>query len=161
MLERRDRDGHRWGCDDVDPLLWHHTNYLLRGYTYKETISLLDEFTSTHAEQLVRGPLQRAIFQHDLWAVFDWLADPLMDTHKRERAQLERRIAAIIKAVALTPDEIRHLPDDYAPLRGSRTDDGFTLPDPTAGWTLIGRDDGTPVAPFIPILFHAHCFSLT
>src|SRR5690348_6173022 len=39
LLVRRDRDGNLWGCDDVDPLLWVHTNHLLQGHTYKETIS--------------------------------------------------------------------------------------------------------------------------
>src|SRR5437868_4731688 len=87
LLERRDRHGHLWGCDEVDPLLWQNTIHLLRGNAYKETVRLLDEFTSTHAERLIRESLPRAIFQHDLWAVFDWLAGPL-NGHEEERAQL-------------------------------------------------------------------------
>lgn len=147
LLERRDRNGNLWGCDDVDPLLWVHTTHLLHGYPYKETVSLLDEFTRTHAERLIRDPVQRAVFQHDLWAVFDWLSGPFMSDHEEQRAELERRLATLIKAVALTPDEIEHLPDNYASIRGSSTSDGFSLPDPDMGWMLIGRDDATPVAP--------------
>src|SRR5947208_7488066 len=157
LLERRGRDGRLWGCDDVDPLLWQNTNHLLHGYTYKETVGLLDEFTRTHAEQLIRDPLARATFQRDLWAVFDWLAGPL-NGHEEQRAQLEWRLAAIIKAVALTPDEIRHLPDNFAALRGSTTSDDFALPDPAAGWRLIGRDDGTPIAPIHSYPFRRSLF---
>src|SRR5207237_4377640 len=68
LLERRDRHGHLWGCDEVDRLLWQSTNHPLRGNAYKETMRLLDEFTSTHAERLIRDPLARVLFQRDLCA---------------------------------------------------------------------------------------------
>ena len=157
LLERRDRNGSLWGCNDVDPLLWQNTSHLLHGSSYHKTISLLDEFSRTHAERLIPDPISRAIFQRDLWAVFDWLAGPL-NGHQQQRAELQRRLAAIIKAVALNRDEIERLPDNLAGLRGSTTSDGFSFPDSAGGWMLIGRDDGTPIAPIHSFPFRRSLF---
>ena len=145
LLERRDAKGKAWGCDDVDPLLWPRSKHILARPAYEETVRLLDEFTSTHAERLISDPLPRALFQRDLWAVFDWLGHNA-DDHPQERAELERRLAVIIRAVALTSSEIRGLPDNYTHLRGSTTSDGLALPDNSGAWLLIGRDDGNPAA---------------
>ncbi|HLJ89747.1 MAG TPA: hypothetical protein VKZ53_23260 [Candidatus Angelobacter sp.] len=145
LFERRDAKGKAWGCDEVDPLLLRRSKHILEGPAYAETIRLLDEFINAHAESLIRDPLSRAIFQRDMWAVFNWLALPT-DDHPREREELERRLAAIIKVVALTPSEIEHLPGNYAQLRGSATADGLALPDTAGDWMMIGRDDGTPAA---------------
>jgi hypothetical protein len=146
LLERRDAKGKTWGCDEVDPLLWTDSKHILSKTMYAGTMDLLDEFITTHAEQLVRDPLRRAVFQRDLWAVFDWLARG-SDDHPQERVKLERRLAVIIKAVALTRDEIRHLPDNYADLSGSTVGKILSPPDTAQGWLQIGREDGTPVAP--------------
>src|SRR5437016_904968 len=89
LLERRDAKGNAWGCDEVDPLLWQQSKHVLASPAYAETVRLLDEFINAHAEQLIHDPLQRAIFQRNMWAVFDWLARPT-DDHPRERAELER-----------------------------------------------------------------------
>lgn len=157
LLERRDSQGKLWGCDEIDPLLWPTTKHLLVGEKYQQTIRVLDEFTDTHAERLVRDPLPRAMLQHDLWAVFDWVA-AYPDDHREERAQLERRLAAIIKAVALTPEEIERLPENYASLRGSVTADGLELPDLRKGWVLLGRESRDPVAPFHSVTFPRSLF---
>lgn len=124
LLERRDAKGKAWGCDEVDPPLWPQSKHILASPAYAETIRLLDEFTSTHAERLIRDPLPRVLFQRDLWAVFDWLGRN-RDDHPQERAEFERRLAVIIRAVALTPSEIRDLPDNYTQLRGSTTSGGL------------------------------------
>jgi len=146
LLERQDAQGKTWGCDEVDPLVWNESKHVLAGTAYTETVRLLGEFASTHAERLIHDPLRRAIFQRDLWAVFDWLASHDGD-HPRQRAELERRLVVIIKAVALSAPEIESLPDNYAQIRGSTTADGLPLPGNSTGGLLIGREDGTPVAP--------------
>ena len=157
LLERRDAKGKAWGCDEVDPLLWLESKHVLASPAYAETVRLLDEFTSTHAERLISDPLPRALFQRDLWAVFDWLGrNP--DNHPQERAGLERRLAVIIRAVALTSSEIRGLPDNYTQLRGSTTSDGLALPDNSGGWLLIGRDDGKPAAAAHALFFSSSMF---
>jgi hypothetical protein len=156
LLERRDTRGKAWGCDEVDPLLWQQSKHFLASRAYPETVRLLDEFTSTHAERLIRDPLPRAVFQRDLWAVFDWLGGNT-DDHLQKRAELERRLAAIIKAVALTSSEIQGLPDNYAQLLGSTTGE-LALPDKAGAWLLIGRDDGTPVATVHSLSFSRSMF---
>jgi len=144
LLDRRDAAGKTWGCDEVDPLLWRESRHILTGDNYRETVRLLDEFTRTHAERLVRDPLRRAIFQHDLWAVFDWLAQR-NDNYAKQRLELQRRLAAMIKAVALTPAEIEHLPANN--VRDAKTADGLTLPGAAVDWLLLARDDAQPAAP--------------
>jgi hypothetical protein len=54
----------------------------------------------------------RAVIQHDLWAVFDWAASSV--DFPDERRELEARLAKAIRLLALEPDEIRALPDNYA-----------------------------------------------
>jgi hypothetical protein len=73
----------------------------------------LDEFLSSHAENLIENPLKRAMFQRDLWAVFDWLASQV-EPFPTQRQALEKRLAQIIKRVALTKEEIASLQDNYA-----------------------------------------------
>lgn len=69
MLLRTGPDGSKWGCDQVDPLLWPGSKHVLIGAKYKEAVALLHEFLNTHAERLVRDPLARALFQRNLLAV--------------------------------------------------------------------------------------------
>ena len=75
---------------------------------------MLDEFLSKRGENLIRDPLQRAFLQHDLWAPFDWSAAQRSDQYPRERAALQRRLARIIRSLALNGQEIAALPDNYA-----------------------------------------------
>jgi hypothetical protein len=161
LLVRRDAQGKVWGCDEVDPLLWRETQHVLAGPVYRKTVALLDEFTRTHSEKLIRDPVRRAMFQRDLWAVFDWLV-VYTGEHSRERTELEKRLASIIKSVALKASEIQHLPDNYRQLRGAfistSTSDGFALPDSSDDWLMIGRDDAGPVAPIHSFPFSRSLF---
>jgi hypothetical protein len=161
LLVRRDAQGKVWGCDEVDPLLWRETQHVLAGPVYRKTVALLDEFTRTHSEKLIRDPVRRAMFQRDLWAVFDWLV-VYTGEPSRERTELEKRLASIIKSVALKASEIQHLPDNYRQLRGAfistSTSDGFALPDSSDAWLMIGRDDAGPVAPIHSFPFSRSLF---
>src|ERR1700694_1036714 len=67
LLVRRDAQGKVWGCDEVDPLLWRETRHVLAGPAYRKTVALLDEFTRTHSEKLIRDPVRRAMFPRDPW----------------------------------------------------------------------------------------------
>ena len=162
LLIRTGPDGSKWGCDEVDPLLWPGSKHVLTGATYKETVALLHEFLNGHAERLVRDPLARAVFQRNLIAVFDWVSEPLIVGDRslkccaecrgngvgcyKERTQLAELLAATIKAVAISTDEIHRLPDNYRALTGAKTADELYLPG-AQGFTLIGRDDGMAAAP--------------
>ena len=113
-------DGSAFGADEVDPLLWRETAFLLVPPSHAAACKLLDEFLNSGAEKLVKDPLERAVFQHDLWAVFDWVA-ARPDDNPEARHALALRLARIIRRVALTEQEIERLPDNYASAVTSRS----------------------------------------
>jgi hypothetical protein len=157
LYGRTTADGKEYGSDELDPLLWFDTTYLLTGDSHQEAIQVLDEFLSTHAENLIQDSLKRAMFQRDMWAVFDWLssqAEPIPS----ERRELERLLAQIIKRVALSKEEILALPDNYELAVESKIypvdvqadhPEGEFLPadlfQPDSAWVPMGREGG-PVA---------------
>src|SRR5262249_23747426 len=114
-------DGKEYGHDRLDPLLWIETKYLVEGKAHELAIAVLDEFLAKHGEKLVNDPLKRAILQRDLWAMFDWTAEPgagTTEAHLRraspQRRALQLRLARTIQRLALTPDQVKALPDNYA-----------------------------------------------
>jgi len=112
LFVRQSADGTQYGVDALDPLLWWETRHLLTGDSHRHALACLGEFLRSHAERDVLDPLKRAIFQRDLWAVFDWAAAGGDLPH--ERRELESRLAQVIRRVALTPQQISALPDTYA-----------------------------------------------
>lgn len=119
LYVRVTEDGQSFGRGELDPLLWEHSTYLLAEPRYSTVLGLLNEFLDKDGEKLSDQPLKRALFQHDLWAVFDWLADPnveyALQTAKfgEQRHALRVRLAAIIRRLALSAEEIDKLPDNY------------------------------------------------
>ena len=157
FYRRTTKDGKEYGSDELDPLLWFDTTYLLDGYSHQQAIQVLDEFLTTYAENLIRDPLKRAMFQHDMWAVFDWLSFQ-SDPYPSQRKALETRLAQVIKRVALTREQIVSLPDNYKLALESNVfptnyqEDHpemaflpFDLFHPNSAWVAIGRESG-PVA---------------
>ena len=157
LYRRVAANGDEYGSDELDPLLWLDTTYLLDGVSHQEAIQVLDEFLSTHAENLIRDPLKCAMFQRDLWAVFDWLASQT-EPYSSERQALEIRLAQTIKRVALPKDEILSLPDNYtlavksnifpANVQVDHPETAFLPSDlfqPDSAWIPIGREGG-PIA---------------
>jgi len=105
--------------DALDPPLWYHTSYLLAQPSHQRFVKLLDEFLSTHGEHLVRDPIKRAILERDLWWVFDWSVEREPDRQnepgdEKEKQELQSRLAEVMRRLALTPEEIRALPSNYA-----------------------------------------------
>jgi hypothetical protein len=117
---RRAAAGQEFGDDELDPLLWASTTYLLTGPSHERAVALLDEFLRAKAERLVSDPLKRAVFQHDLWKVFDWVASS-NHQHAAARRALATRLAKVMRRVALTRDQIAKLPDTYAAATSART----------------------------------------
>lgn len=118
LLIRQDRNGKRYGEDPLDPLLWRETEHLLSASSHQLVIQVLDEFLRTHGETLVRDPVKRAMMQRDLWAVFDWSVGQYSANKRpqydKEKQELQARLAEVLRRLALTPDEIKALPDTYA-----------------------------------------------
>jgi len=110
---RVSQNGTEYGFDDLDPLLWVQTRYLLTGPSHKEAVRLLDEFLSTHAETQIPDPVKRAILQRDLWAVFDWAAPSPNNGDQPAREEIDNRLGPILRRLTLTKEQIKALPDPY------------------------------------------------
>ncbi len=112
LFVRRDGRGETVGFDELDPLFWHDTTHLLEGPSHDLALSTLGEFVDRGRAQ-IRDPLKRAMLQHDLWYVFDWLAmtvGPRRRDAPKPRA-LRMQVAKAMRQLALTRDEIDQLPD--------------------------------------------------
>ena len=124
----------RWvGPDVLDPPLGYHPQFLLDDEPFTNCSALLDEFLNRHGDTLIHDPLKRALLQRDLWAVFDVLAEagqnsvipmgaiefrstspaPFSAAQEKHRTILERKLAHVIHALALSRAEIESLPDTY------------------------------------------------
>lgn len=112
LFVRRTSDGTEYGADALDPLLWNETQHLLKGDSHRRALACLDAFLRSHAESAEQNPLKRAILQRDLWALFDWAAAG--QTLPQRRQELEVRLADAIRRLAITPEQVRTLPDTYA-----------------------------------------------
>ncbi len=175
FLVRSGPDGRTYGHDRLEPLLWRETQYLLAGPAHDKAVALLTEFLESRGEELIDDPLKRAVLQRDLWLVFDWLEEshsgfvpqgtideeqPAVRRRIRgARQRLRRPLAAVIRRLALEPDQIRNVPDHYMAAAASgefarnydpaHPDRPYLAPDLFAAdgpWVCIGRPDG-PVAP--------------
>jgi hypothetical protein len=150
--------GAKYGADELDPLLWDRTEFLTTGPSNKHALDVLDDFLRNHAEGKIRDPLKKAILEHDLWAVFDWSVRRQQE-HSVELRELQIRLANVLRRLALTPEEIKSLPDNYAQAVASgefareydpaHRDRAFLPPDlfqPRGPWVCISGKGGGPVA---------------
>jgi len=155
---RHARNGDEYGGDELDPYLWWQTKYLLSGPSHDEALKLLDEFLRQHSERLIRDPLRRSVFQRDLLAVHVWLSER-SDEQGLGRAELQQRIAEVIRRLALTSAEISKLPDNYNdaikthvfpiaydPANAKEPFLPADIFDSEGPWVCLGEQHGRPVA---------------
>lgn len=131
------------GGDMPGLLAWQKTRHYSEPASFEAEDKLLDEFLETHGERLIADPLKRAFLQRDLWAVFDHLVgqniahfgdvdlarrrrsvhDSAIEPDELQRGDpgaiqrretLCRKLAVIIKRLALPRSSIEALPDNYA-----------------------------------------------
>lgn len=136
---RTARDGTLYGSDPLDPLLWSSTKHLLEGESHAQAIRVLDRFLEARGERLISDPLKRAVLQRDLWAVFDWAATrnrfEQVAFHEAGVTALTTRLALVIRRLALTPEQIDALPDNYAAAVAAKIyPDAFDPDHPEAGF---------------------------
>lgn len=174
---RTSKNGKEYGFDELDPLLWSQTKYLLSGPSHTQVLRLLDEFSRTSAEQQLRDPVAKAILSRELWAVFDWAAAPSPSGHEyswkqeRSRRELISRLAQVIDQLALTQTEIAALPDTYQRAIENKRfptaydpehpDRPFLPPDlfnPRGPWVCIGLTGPDPIAPSHELTFSRSVF---
>ncbi|HET9711511.1 MAG TPA: hypothetical protein VFP64_06505, partial [Pyrinomonadaceae bacterium] len=157
FYRREGRDGREYGYDELDPLLWWSTKYLLKKPAYQDAIVVLDEFLSAHAENMIADPLKRAIFQRDLWAIFDWTTTVL--NNSQEKLDLQIKLVQVIKRLALSSDQIAALPNTYKQATNSRAfasahdpnkrEQPFLPPDlfdQKGPWVQLSARGGEPIA---------------
>lgn len=65
-------------------------------------------------ERHQRTPIQRALMQSDLWAAYDMVYLNLRWVDATRSALILKMLARMIRKLALTPEEIAALPDNYA-----------------------------------------------
>lgn len=156
LFVRTGPDGRRYGQDRLEPLLWAGSEHLSAGPSADRAVAVLDEFLRDNGEELVADPVKRAVLQRDLWLVADLLAGRPGD----DRPRVEVPLAKVIRRLALTPDQVAGLPDNYAAAVTSkqfadtfdpaRPDRAYLPPDlfkPDGPWVCVGRADGR-TAPF-------------
>jgi hypothetical protein len=125
----------------IDPLYPNFFNdtgarRFLTDSSYSLLVKALQEAVS---ESGTRSPVARALMQSDLWSAYDQLSGEYTSSDQSELEQHRRVIADLlghlIKKIALTPEEIRSLPDNYSAAAGRQS-----LPDLFAkesGWIEI------------------------
>jgi hypothetical protein len=155
-------------ANELDPLQWtrlpENEDFLLGGAAHRDAVALLDEFLTKQGDKQVSDPLDRALLQHDLWAAFDWAVNPYWDRpgrkkYPKERRDLYVRLAAVMRQLALSDEQVGKLPDNYAAAVAARKyppkfdperKDQEFLPadlwDPEGPWVLLDEWARNPLA---------------
>ena len=157
LFVRTARDGVELGLDVLEPLLVNNSTHLLEGESHAELLSVLGEFNESAGSQRLGSPLQRAVLQHDLWAIFDWVSarNEGMQWVGYERAspqrkELQKSLAKAISKLALSTKEIESLPSNYANALASRK--YATVYDLAAGATpFLPRDLLAPESTWVEL----------
>jgi hypothetical protein len=155
LLIRVGPDGRAYGEDRLEPLLWLESDHLLKGKSADRAVAVLEEFVRAKGETLIEDSLKRALLQRDLWLVFNWLAKPDAADRDQPRQRLGALLAKVIRQLALSPEQIARLPDNYASAVGSkrftnrfdpdRPDRAYLPPDlfkADGPWVCLGRSEG-------------------
>src|SRR5579859_4859305 len=109
LFVRAGPDGHGYGQDGLEPLLWEGSKHLLEGQSHKQAVAVLEEFVKNHGEKLVKDPLKRAVLQRDLWLIFNWVESkhhvgfggPPLEVVRAAQDRLRPPLVAAIKRLAL------------------------------------------------------------
>lgn len=163
-MVREGRDGKRYGENELDPLLWRDSEFLMSGESNRLLVAALAAVEALPDAEIRRcSPAQRALVQNRVWAVFDHLA--LRGQWRSEAAPLPRELlrtlAVTMEKLALDAHEIAAIPDPLPAAAASKgwpatpTDKGgpeIFLPRDIAmangAWARLARANGETIAPF-------------
>jgi hypothetical protein len=153
LFVRTAPDGEKFGNAELDILVWADSRYLLTSPSREQAIQVLDDFIRRHGERLVRDPIERAMLQRDLWALFDRTANYQVRTDSgasdsRALRELQRRLVAVIQRLAMPAEMIDRLPDNYTNAESRLQPSGFPtgIFAPESPWVLVGRADDMTAA---------------
>jgi hypothetical protein len=150
LFERTTPDGQQFGLGELDILYWYRTTNLLTAASHQRALAILDDFAKLHGERLIQDPLKKALLQRDLWALFDWVADPApfyQAKYPTGRRELASRLDVVIRRLALTTNEIASLPDNYALAEKNNLPElPHGLFDKKSDWIEVGINGGEPAA---------------
>jgi hypothetical protein len=172
LFVRTADDGTVYRREELEPPIQALSKHLLEGLGHQRAIAVLDDFRRRRADQLIRDPLKRAVLQRDLWAVFGitagtgathfWeVGDQLLsagieDTgdeqfgRKPARRELQRRLVAVMRDIALSPQEISALPDNLLNATNSHAFPAAADPDhPERAYLPVGL--GQTDGPWVPV----------
>jgi hypothetical protein len=107
------------GGDRIKLLVWGGTRYWDEPTNVARFEGLLAQFLTQKGERLSADPLKRVLLQHDLWTLFDYLMIGHIERRgdaetRHRRDELCRKLAHVIRELALPPDTLAKLPDNYA-----------------------------------------------
>jgi hypothetical protein len=150
-------EGTVYGLDELDILYWQSTEHLLSEPSHSAAVEVLDRFIKVHGERLIRDPFKRVLLQRDLWELFDWAAMPGNTLYPAQRAELQGRLATVIRRLSLSDAEIAALPDNYA-TAASHPDLPRGLFAPDGDWITARSDDSGfgPLATVHTEAFNGH-----
>jgi len=114
IFVRSDVNNAEVGHDAIDPLLYGSSKFCRTGNSRKELMGVLKELISDDSAHRPDDVLKRAIFQRDLWVLFDWAQRGNTDKSNSTDTELMEPVAKIMRQVALSPQQIAGLPDTYA-----------------------------------------------
>ena len=120
--------------DLLDP---PHFDLLFKGSMNREAIALLGEFIKGPPRPDAVTPLQRAVMQRDLLAVFHQVAIRERDWSGPER-ELTAALGRAIRHIALSAAEIRQLPDNY--VAATALPEAVTADDPAHPAAFLPKD---------------------
>jgi RNA polymerase sigma factor (sigma-70 family) len=136
LFTRTGQDGKPYDREELEPPLAPGSKFLTDGASHKQALAVLDAFLAGSPEKM--KPLQRAVLQHDLWAVLATTAGPTRErllvsargriqrtgsyedegdgdlARPRQRRALQRRLVGAMRRLALSSREIAALPDNLA-----------------------------------------------
>ena len=113
VMVRQGSDGKSYGLEELDPLLWNGTRFLREGPSHERFLTALEAFNAqSEAAFASYRPMQRAVLQRLLWAVFDWAAQRGTGRSEGQRT-IQRRVVPVLKRLALSRRAIEQLPDTF------------------------------------------------
>lgn len=156
VIMTRWKDGKAYAQDETSPAVFSWSEFPYDDQTFDKFNSALDAFAALPQEKIEQySDVQRALMQRNLWELFEttfnweWSSDWWWDgqrsfpkTHIERRAIAQPKLAALVKRLALTKEQILALPNTLAVTMKS-------------GQFAEAHDPEDPFKPFLPRDLHS------